>query len=168
MVTAKDIPAEVRWEIAAQSGVSMSVAIDMAFRQAFGDQIDEITVQIWGEGGRQSKAIADALGLPVGNAREIDEAFGTLSTIIMGPGFNGEYIESSEDRVKFKLTGCPMLNAHRQMNYPPTRETPRGCQAFCQNLVESLNPRYTISYAKRMCTGDPNCEYSITRSPAGE
>jgi hypothetical protein len=161
MVTAKDIPAEIRWEIAANSGTAMSVALDRAFRQAFGDKIDDITIQIWAEGGKQSKAIANALGLPARNAREVDEALGIVSTIILGPGFEGEYIESNDDRVRFKVTRCPMLNAHMQIDYPPTTETPKGCQAFCQNLVENLNQGYTLNYSKRMCTGDPYCEYSV-------
>ncbi|MFA6371574.1 MAG: hypothetical protein WCW68_03015 [Methanothrix sp.] len=161
MVNIKDIPAEVRWEIATRAANSQSVVYDMLVRQIIGDKIDEIWNAIMTEGGKASKVMAKSLGLPSSNAVEIDGTLGIISTIIMGPEFAGVVLEANVNRVIGKMTGCPMLNAHRNIGYGPTAGTPSHCQAFCQNFVESLNPRYIMRYTKRMCTGDPHCEYVI-------
>lgn len=161
MVSIKDIPAEVRWEIATKAANSQSVVYDMLVRQIIGDKIDDIWNVIMAEGGKQSKEMAESLGLPTSNAIEIENALDIISTIILGPELVGEILDASEERLIEKMTGCPMLNAHRNIGHPPTAGTPAHCQAFCQSSVESLNPRYAIRYTKRMCTGDPHCEYII-------
>ena len=161
MVSIKDIPAEVRWEIATKAANSQSVVYDMLVRQIIGDKIDEIWNVIMSEGGKESKALAESLGLLASNAAEIDSTLDIISSIILGPELMGEIVEADERRVIGKITGCPMLNAHRNIGYGSTAGTPVHCQAFCQSSVESLNPRYTMRYTKRMCTGDPYCEYAI-------
>jgi hypothetical protein len=162
MVSIKDIPAELRWEIATKAANSQSVVYDMLVRQIIGDKIDEIWNVIMTEGGKGSKAMAESLGLPTSNAAEIDDALSIISAIVLGPEIEGDVIEANEDLVIERITGCPMLNAHRNVG-SPTVGTPAHCQAFCQSSVESLNPRYTLQYNKRMCTGDPHCEYAIER-----
>ena len=161
MVSLKDIPAEVRWEIATKSANSQAVVYDMLVRQIIGDRIDEIWNLIMSQGGKESKAVAESLGLPASNAMEIGDTLDIISTILLGPEFKGAILEANEDKVIGKLTGCPMLNAHRNIGQGPIVGTPAHCQAFCQNAVESLNPRYTMHYMKRMCTGDPYCQYAI-------
>lgn len=161
MVSIKDIPAEVRWEIATKAANSQSVVYDMLVRQIIGDKIDEIWNVIMSEGGKESKALAESLGLPASNATEIDSTLDIISAIILGPELMGEIVEADERRLIGKITGCPMLNAHRNIGYGSTAGTPAHCQAFCQSSVESLNPRYTMRYMKMMCTGDPYCEYAI-------
>ena len=161
MVSIKDIPAEARWEIATKAANIQSVVYDMLVRQIIGDKIDEFWKAIMSEGGKGSKAMAESLGLPASNAKEIDEALGIISTILLGPEFESDILEANEDQVVVRLTGCPMLNAHRTVGHGSTAGTPAHCQEFCQNSVESLNPHYTIQYSKRMCTGDPYCEYAI-------
>ena len=59
MVSLKDIPAEVRWEIATKSANSQSVVYDMLVRQIIGDRIDEIWNIIMSQGGKESKAVAE-------------------------------------------------------------------------------------------------------------
>lgn len=161
MVSIKDIAAEMRWEIATKAANSQSVVYDMLVRQIIGDKIDEIWNVIMTEGGKESKAMAESLGLPTSNAPEIDDAVGIISAIILGPEFESDVLEANEDRVIGRMIGCPMLNAHRRFSNGPTAGTPAHCQTFCQSSVESLNPRYTLWYSKRMCTGDPYCEYAI-------
>ena len=160
MLSIKDVPAEVRWEIAAKAANSQSVAYDMLVREIIGDKIDEIWNLIMAEGGKESRALAESLCLPTSNALEIENALDIISTIILGPELKGETLEADEERVVQKMTGCPMLNAHRNIGNAPIG-TPAHCQAFCQSSVESLNQRYTLRYMKRMCTGDPHCEYVI-------
>ena len=162
MVSIKDIPPEVRWQIATRSANLGSVAQDALLREAFDDdeKIDEIEQRIWADGGRGVRDIATAMGLPSGNAVEIDEALGVVSSILLGPGFDTEVTESSESRVMGRITGCPMLNAHRELGVP-TIGTHLHCSAFCENGVQGLNPAFSMKYFSRMCTGDPYCEYSI-------
>jgi hypothetical protein len=160
MVNIRDIPAEVRWEIATKAANSQSIVYDMLVRQIIGDKIDEIWNVIMTEGGKESKTLAESLGLPASNAVEIESTLDIISTIILGPELMGDILEANEERVIGKMTGCPMLNAHRNIGNEPTG-THAHCQAFCQSSVESLNPRYTMRYTKKMCIGDPHCEYII-------
>jgi hypothetical protein len=113
------------------------------------------------ESGKQSKAMAESLHLPVGNAMEIDSTLGIISTIFMGPEFNGETMDAGEQRVVGRITGFTMLNAHRNTWQGPTAGTSAHCQTFCQSSVESLNPRYTMRHTKRMYAGDLHCEYAV-------
>jgi len=91
MVSIKDIPAEVRWEIATKSATAMSFAYGAFLERALGDKSDEIVKQIWIEGGKEAKALAEKLDLPVGNARDVDETWGVLSLILYGPEFTGRH-----------------------------------------------------------------------------
>lgn len=161
MSNISDIPGEVRWEIATRAANYQSVAYDMLVRQIIGDKIDEIWKAIMTEGGKESRAMAESLGLPSGNAIEVDSALGSISTILLGPELISELVEEDKERVLGRITSCPMLNAHRRFEPGTMEGTPAHCQAFCQSAVESLNPRFTIRYLKRMCTGDPSCEYII-------
>lgn len=162
MVSIKDIPAEKRWAIATRSANFATVARDALLREAFDndEKIDEIEQRIWTEGGRAVRDIATVLGLPSGNAIEIDEALCIIAEIILGPGFNIEVREASESKVNGRITSCPMLNAHRELGVP-TVGTHLHCQAFCENGIQGMNPRYTTRYTKRMCTGDDCCEYAV-------
>ena len=167
MVSIDDIPAEARWMIAARSAGSMPMIFDMAFRKAFGDRISgkeiaDVETFIMAEGGRAAEGIAGTLGLPVGNAVEIDDTLGIVTQILFGPEFTGEATETMPDRVTFRMTGCAMLNREQELNRDPVEASmPQNCQAFCGNAVESLNPDYALEYTRRMCTGDPHCEYTI-------
>ncbi len=162
MVGIKDIPAETRWEIATRSANFATVARDAMLRKAFENDeiINEIERGIWAEGGRAVRDIAIALGLPSGNAIEIDEALGVVSAIILGPGFDAELTERSESLVKGRITSCPMLNTHKELGVP-TAGTHLHCQAFCENGIQGMNPRYAMEYTKRMCRGDDCCEYAV-------
>lgn len=113
------------------------------------------------KGGKESKAVAQAPVLPAGNAVETGGTFDIISVIFMGPELEGETLETDEDQVIGKVTGSPIFNAHKSIGNEPTAETPAHYQAFCQNLVESSNPRYTMRCTKRICTEDSYYEYSI-------
>ncbi|MBN1235720.1 MAG: hypothetical protein JW999_06680, partial [Methanotrichaceae archaeon] len=82
MVSIRDIPAELRWDIAARSATAMSFAYAASFDKAFGDKADEIVRQIWIEGEKEAKGLAEKLALPVKNASEMDETWGLLSLIL--------------------------------------------------------------------------------------
>jgi hypothetical protein len=73
MVDAKDIPAEMKWEIAAKSATAMPWVYGMALRGLIDEKrFHEIDQQIWKEGGREAKRLADKLNLPSRNAKEVN------------------------------------------------------------------------------------------------
>ena len=160
MVSIKDIPAEVRWEIAAKSATAMSFAYGAFLERALGDKSDEIVKQIWTEGGKEAKGLAEKLALPTGNAREVDETWGVLSLILYGPEFTWETQEEGKDRAVDRITGCPFLNRHREMG-EVNEGLFDGCQAYSRSVVENLNPKYTQRFASGMCQGAPYCESII-------
>lgn len=156
MVTIEDIPAEVRWEIAARSATAMTGAYGVFLGKVLGDRYNEIVRQIWIEGGKEAKGLAEKLSLPVKDARDVDEAWGLLSQILYGPEITWVTVDAGKDRAVDRITGCPFLNRHREMG-AKTEEIFDGCQAYCRSVVESLNPGYTQRFESAMCRGAPYC-----------
>jgi hypothetical protein len=98
MMELKDIPAEMRWAIAAKSATAMAWAYGTAFQAVIAKKYFEISQQIWKEGGKEAKRLADTLGLPAGNAIEVDNSLGIISVILYGPEFKWDVIEDGEPR----------------------------------------------------------------------
>jgi hypothetical protein len=157
MVSIKDIPAEVRWEIAAKSATAMSFAYGAFLERALGDKSDEIVKQIWTEGGKEAKGLAEKLALPTGDAIEVDETWGVLTLILYGPEFTWETQEEGKDRAVDRITGCPFLNRHREMG-SDSKGLFETCQAYSRSVVEGLNSKYTQRFESAMCQGAPYCE----------
>ena len=158
MVSIEDIPAEVRWEIAARAAVATPLAYDMVFREVLGDKYDEIERSIYIEAGKEMKGLATALGLPTDNAMDIGDAQEVLIAILYGPEFEFENVEETEDRVVSKVTGCAMLNQALEMGLDPKVVCLAACQTHCKATIENLNPKYTQRLTMYMCAGDPYCE----------
>ncbi len=155
-----DIPAEVKWKIATKTFQSFFSGYGLAFRQI----LDEKTVKyveeaVWTEEGKEVKKIADILKLPSKNAIEVNNALRTVATIIMGK-WEHEIQDASSELVIDHFTSCPHFNASAEM-YVPVISMPYLCQAYCTSAVESLNPKYTQMFTKRMCAGDYYCESII-------
>ena len=163
MVSIEDIPAEQRWEIAARAASAIPFAYDIAFREAIGEKYDEIERPIFVEAGKEIKNLASALGLPTGNAREINETFEVIGTILYGPEFKTETIKEGDDRTVGKITQCPILNRAVEMELDPQIVALTACQTFSKSAIENLNPGFTQQYNKSMCSGDPYCETVIER-----
>ncbi len=79
MVSIKDIPAEVRWELATKSTTAYHINYDMLYRVAFEDQIDDLETRFWSEAEIGTKKIADALSLPVKDAVETNSTFSIVA-----------------------------------------------------------------------------------------
>jgi hypothetical protein len=163
MVSIEDIPAEQRWEIAARAASAIPFAYDVAFRETIGEKYDEMERPIMVEAGKEIKNLASAIGLPTGNAREINETFGIIATILYGPEFKGETTEEGDDRTVGTVTQCPNLNRAVEMGLDPQIVALTGCQTFCKSAIENLNPGFTQQVNKRMCGGDAYCEMVIER-----
>ena len=161
MVSIEDIPAEVRWEIAARAAVATPLAYDMVFREVLGDKYDEIERPIYIGAGKEMKSLATALGLPTDNARDLDDTEAVLLTILYGPEFEFENVEETEDMVVSKMTGCAVLNQALGMGLDPKVVCLAACQTLGKSTIENLNPKYTMRFNKTMCAGDPYCETVI-------
>ena len=132
----------------------------LAFRQI----LDEKTVKyveeaVWTEEGKEVKKIADILKLPSENAIEVNNALKIIRMIIMGK-WEHEIQDAASELVIDHITTCPNFNGHKEM-YVPVISMPDLCQAYCTGAVESLNPKYTQMFTKRMCAGDDYCESII-------
>jgi hypothetical protein len=158
MVNLEDIPTEMRWSIAAKSATAMPFAFSMAFQEIVGkEKFDEIVQQMWIEGGKEAKTLADMLGLPTGNAIEVDDSWGLISSILYGPEIKWDVIEENEDMRKTRITGCPFLNRAKEMGIDP-KDGFGACQAYNRSIVENLNPKYTQRFESGMCLGAPYCK----------
>lgn len=156
----EDIPAEVRWQIATKAGQTLSIGYGLAFRQILGNEaVQEVEESIWAEGGKQIKAIADFLGLPVGNAIEVDDTFGVIGMTLLGK-MEYDTVESNGNKVVQRITDCPNLNTHKEM-FAPIISMPHICQVYSNSAVENLNPKYNLKFNKKMCDGDEYCEYCL-------
>lgn len=161
MVSIEDIPMKVRWDVATRSATDMRQGYAMAFRNILNDRmVEDVVEAIWAQGGRQVKDVADSLGLPHGNAQEVNDALGIVSGIILGPGFKIETVDSDENRVVDRVTSCPVFESSKKQNLPASGPC-IACKAFNKYAVESLNPNYTQHTTKRMCMGDEYCESII-------
>jgi hypothetical protein len=155
-----DIPAEVKWKIATKSFQSFFQGYGLAFRQI----LDEKTVKnveelVWAERGKEVKRIAHILKLPSENAIDVNNTLKIVGTIIMGKREH-KIQDAASELVIDHCTNCPNFNAHKEM-YIPVISMPDLCQAYCTSAVESLNPKYTQMFTKRMCAGDDYCESII-------
>lgn len=156
----EDIPAEVRWEIVAKAAMASSIGYGLAFRQILGEEtVRKVEEAIMAEAGKEIKTMADSIGLPATNAREVDDAFGFIGMTLWGK-MDYETLESTNDKVVQRITSCPNLNTHEEMN-APIISMPHLCQVYSSNAVEELNPKYTQNFSKQMCAGDEYCKYTI-------
>lgn len=161
MADIEDIPAEIRWEIAAKSATAMPWAYVMAFQNVISKKrLFEIERTIWTQGGIEAKKLADQLNLPAGNAKEVNNTWGIVSGVLYGPEFKEDIIEASEDKVVTRITGCPFLNRAREMRID-SKDSFESCQAYARSIVENLNGKYTQRFTTGMCRGDPYCENII-------
>jgi len=160
MVSLEDIPAEVRWEIAAKAASAIPLAYDMVFREVLGDKYDEIERPIYTEAGKAMKGLVAALGLPTDNARDLGD-IKILLTILYGPECKVGMVEGTEDRAVVKVTGCAVLNQALDMGLDPKVVCLAACRTEGESVIENLNPKYTQRFTRNMCAGDPYCEIVI-------
>ena len=164
MVTVEDIPVEERWKIAAKSASIIPLLYDRYFREVLGEKYDEIERPILIEIGKEMKDLAMALGLPSGNARQIGETMGVLSTISYGPENRIGAVVETEHGAMGTMTECAVRNSAIQLGLDPKIVAFTACRTLLGSVVESLNPEYTLrTDTKNICNGDEYCEIAIER-----
>ncbi|TMP95941.1 MAG: hypothetical protein E6L09_15735, partial [Verrucomicrobia bacterium] len=102
------IPEKTRWEMATKGLTGAYIAISNALKQAVGQKkFEEFNGSLWYEAGKGAKEFANALGLPTGNAGDVEEVTHLLAKASMGPEFVFEVVEATKDRCVGKTTQCP-------------------------------------------------------------
>lgn len=108
-------------------------------------------------GRKSGKRFADAVGVQgteadcVGIGKVLDCIDDT-----MGNWWDG-YVENSPEAFEKHIVSCPVAKAWS--------EAPEICQrliaADVQGIVESLNPKATVSFHELLTTGDKTCHYRV-------
>ena len=157
--TLEKVPGETRWAIASQTLTGASMAADKALLDVVGrEQYEAINSQIWAEGGKAAKQIADNLGLTVEDPQSAAETLMTVATVAMGPEFEFETVEATADRAVVQCTNCPWWNRTQEMGISDDLCS-CGDAAFVGALLNSLNPQVGVTLTKAMPRGDAHCEW---------
>ncbi|HUK38361.1 MAG TPA: hypothetical protein VLV30_04520 [Methanomicrobiales archaeon] len=166
MVTIDRVPAENRWRLATAGAMDLAMAYSAAVREtvgeAFGEALDEMEAGFWEQAGLEQLAIARAFAFPLRTAREVAEAFTTLSVLFQGPQLEvGRIQDGGDDTAVIQLESCPALLRARRSRMDP-KKVCMGCRAYSRSAVEALNPAYTLTHGKSMCMGDQLCEMTVS------
>ncbi len=157
------ISGETRWAISTKAMTGTIMAHAMVMKDALGEEkfLDAFE-KIWFEAGKGIKEIVDAFGLPVDNAKSIEEAMRLSALIAMGPEFESETVEATEDMVVVRFTKCPWHERWKELglDYPYCNS---GHTGYGNGAIEALNPAFTFKLTKNMTRGDPYCEHIIER-----
>lgn len=157
------VPAEMRWEIATKGLTGAIVAYSNALKNAVGEEkFNEFNAGLWYEAGKGAKQFADGFGLAVERSKDIGDATELLALTAMGPEFEFEVVEDTEDRCVGKTTKCPWHERAKELGieWDFCRV---GHQKWGDGLVDSLNPNFSFNLSKSMQSGDSCCEWVIER-----
>ena len=162
-VSIEKVPAETRWEIATKGLTGACMAMINALKEAVSqEKFDEFQVGLWSQAGKGAKELADTLGLATAKPRDIAEVTELLAITSMGPEFDFEIVEATEDRCVGRANKCPWHERWKEFGFKEDFCNP-GHQGWGDGAVESLNPNFTFTLTKNMQRGDPYCEYVIER-----
>ena len=145
MVAIDRIPVENRWRLATAEAMDLAMAYSAAVREtvgeAFGEALDEMEVEFWQRAGLEQVAIARAFGFPLRNAREVAEAFTTISILFQGPQLGvAKILDSGEDSIVIAMDACPALTRARKFRMDAKRVC-MGCRAYSPGSCRGPQPR---------------------------
>ncbi|MGA2938959.1 MAG: L-2-amino-thiazoline-4-carboxylic acid hydrolase [Syntrophobacteraceae bacterium] len=157
------ISAEARWQIATKGLTGAWMACANALKQAVGEaKYNEFNGEFWSQAGKGVKEFVDAFGLPVGDAREIEEAIELAVRAVMGPEWEFEVVEATRDRCAARVSKCPYHERWKEQGLG-WDFCKIGHRRWGDGVVESLNPDFAHSLPKTMPGGDPYCEFIVER-----
>ena len=161
--TIEKVPAETRWEIATKGLTGALTAMSNALQGALSqEKFDEFQVGLWSQAGKGAKEFADTLGLTTENPRDIEEATELLGMTSMGPEFNFEIVEATEDRCVGRTNKCPWHERWKEFGLKEDFCN-SGHQGWGDGAVQSLNPNFNFTLTKNMQRGAQFCEWVIER-----
>jgi hypothetical protein len=157
------IPEKVRWDVATKALTGSYAAISKAMKDAAGQKkFEEFNGPFWFEAGKGAKAFADGLGLTATNAVDIEKIGHLMAKVAMGPEFEFEVVEATDDRCVGRTTHCPWHNRWKEQGID-FDICGVGHQNWGAGTTESLNPDFTFKLTKNMLHGDPHCEWVVER-----
>ena len=159
----EQIPEKTRWEMATKGLTAAYSAISNAFAKAAGqDKFEEFNGSFWHEAGKGAKPFADSLGLPTETAPQIEEVTHLLAKASMGPEFEFDVTEATNDRCVGATTQCPWHKRWKELGLG-SDICSVGHQNWGDSAVESLSPNFTFKLTKNMVRGDAHCEWVVER-----
>ncbi|MDN7012621.1 hypothetical protein FGW20_06120 [Methanoculleus sp. FWC-SCC3] len=160
------IPVDVRWKLAAREVSMLPLAYRRAIRDGADDQLyNEVERAVWQEQGREAGVVARAFRMPLGNAREVTEAFAAATRLLFGPEYRYEVNDSVPGEAVLTVSGCAMNARAKEQGENPLAAC-NACHAYTNAAISGLNPNYAPKYLSAICAGDKTC--SIAVRPAGQ
>lgn len=160
----KDIPDEVRWQLAAENAARLPALYDRAFRSLVGNRYDGIEQEIWMELSRTAYGIVRDLSLPRRNSYELAETMRTIMTILFGPGYRSEALPLPDDGAVILVKHCPLLE-HGSGPGCSVGCSFHRCLALTLSTIPLLNKKYRARFVRTLCTGDRQCELKVEIDP---
>ncbi|MHC5010039.1 MAG: L-2-amino-thiazoline-4-carboxylic acid hydrolase [Planctomycetota bacterium] len=157
------IPEKTRWALATKGLTGAYVAISNALKQAAGqNEFEAFNGALWFEAGKGAKEFADSLGLATESAADVEKIMHLLAKASMGPEFEFEVVEATEDRCVGRTTECPWHKRWKELGLD-FDSCGAGHQRWGDGAAESLNPDFTFQLTKNMVRGDAHCEWVVER-----
>lgn len=155
------IPVDVRWKLAAQGFSALPFAYRRTIRDVAGDHLyNEVERVVWQGFGREAGVVARAFGMPLGNAREVAEAFAVSAKVFFGAEYRYEIRNSAPDEAELTIRGCAMVKRAKEMGEDPFAAC-NACHAFTKAAIPNLNPGYAPKYQSGICAGDSACSILV-------
>lgn len=157
------VPESARWAIATKGMTGAYIAISNALKQAVGqEKFEAFNGPLWHEAAKGSKEFADSFGLPTQTAGDVEAAMHMFAKAAMGPEFQFNIVESTNDRCVGTTTECPWHKRWKEQGLEMDT-CGAGHQAWGEGAMEALNPNFTFKLTKNMLRGDAHCEWVIER-----
>ncbi|KAF5087079.1 hypothetical protein DSECCO2_50020 [anaerobic digester metagenome] len=155
------IPVDVRWKLAVREVSALPLAYRRAIRDGADDQLyNEVERAVWQEQGREAGVIARAFGMPLGNAREVAEAFATATRVLFGPEYRYEVRDSAPGEAVLAVQGCAMIARAKELEENPLSVC-NACHAYTNAAIPGLNRDYAPEYLSAICAGDHTCSIAV-------
>jgi hypothetical protein len=156
----RSVPDDAKWRIAAQYNAYMTAMYESVFRPVLQKRYDELEQEIWIKMAQFSHEIALSIRSPVKTARELAESIRLVNTILFGPDFKEEILETGKNGAVIIIRRCPhLMNDSSQSS--GDKRTFHRCMAFNLATQKKLNPEYSSRFVRSMCLGDRQCEIKI-------
>ncbi len=155
------IPMDARWKLAAREVSALPLAYRRAIRDGADDQLyNEIERAVWQEQGREVGVIARAFGMPLGDAREVAEAFAAATGVLFGPEYQYEIRDSAPGEAVLTVRKCAMVVRAKEQGENPLVVC-NACHAYANAAIPDLNRGYTPTYMSAICAGDGTCSIAV-------
>ncbi|MDX1388627.1 MAG: L-2-amino-thiazoline-4-carboxylic acid hydrolase [Acidobacteriota bacterium] len=157
------IPLEQRWALATNGLTGAYIAISKALKDAVGkEKFEEFNGALWYEAGKGAKEFAETFGMATDTPADIEAVSHLLAKASMGPEFEFEVVEATDDRCVGRTTQCPWHKRWQEQGVD-FDTCGVGHQRWGDGAADSLGSDFTFKLTKNMVRGDSHCEWVIER-----